>query len=48
MLDTVLLSLHPESKVKSSEVSARTKAGLKELDCDCFDALIHLDKMTDD
>ena len=47
VLDTVLLSLHPESKVKSSEVSARTKAGLKELHCDCFDALIHLDKMTD-
>ena len=46
VLDTVLLSLHPESKVKSSEVSERTKASLKELHC--FNALIHLDKMTDD
>ena len=45
VLDTVLLSLHPESKVKSSEVSERTKASLKELHC--FNALIHLDKMTD-
>ena len=42
VLDTVLLSLHPESKVK--EVSERTREGLKELHC--FNALIHLDKVT--
>ena len=38
VLDTVLLSLHPESKVKDSEVSERTREGLKELHC--FSALI--------
>ena len=44
ILDTVLLSLHPESKVKASEVSERTKEGLKELHC--FNALIHLDQVS--
>ena len=44
VLDTVLLSLHPESKVKASEVSERTREGLKELHC--FSALIHLDEVT--
>ena len=45
VLDTVLLSLHPESKVKEvKEVSERTREGLKELHC--FNALIHLDKVT--
>ena len=44
VLDTVLLSLHPENKVKASEVSERTREGLKELHC--FNALIHLDKVT--
>ena len=44
VLDTVLLSLHPEIKVKASEVSERTREGLKELHC--FNALIHLDKVT--
>ena len=44
VLDTVLLSLHPESKVKASEVSERTREGLKELHC--FNALIHLDKLS--
>ena len=44
VLDTVLLSLHPESKVKASEISERTKEGLKELHC--FSALIHLDDLT--
>ena len=43
VLDTVLLSLHPESKV-NAEVSERTKEGLKELHC--FSALIHLDAVT--
>ena len=43
VLDTVLLSLHPKSKVPS-EVSERTKEGLKELHC--FAALIHLEKVT--
>ena len=43
VLDTVLLSLHPESKV-CSEVSERTREGLKELHC--FSALIHLDEVT--
>ena len=33
VLDTVLLSLHPESKVKDIEVSERTREGLKELHC---------------
>ena len=45
VLDTVLLSLHPESKVKDSEVSERTREGLKELHC--FSALIHLDAVTE-
>ena len=44
VLDTVLLSLHPESKVKASEVSERTREGLKELHC--FNALIHLDQVS--
>merc|ERR1712172_241488 len=44
VLDTVLLSLHPESKVKASDVSDRTREGLKELHC--FNALIHMDKVT--
>ena len=45
VLDTVLLSLHPESKVKeASEDSERTREGLKELHC--FNALIHLEKVT--
>ena len=44
VLDTVLLSLHPENKVKASEVSERTREGLKELHC--FNALIHLDKVS--
>ena len=44
VLDTVLLSLHPESKVKASKVSERTKEGLKELHC--FNALIHLDHVS--
>ena len=44
VLDTVLLSLHPESKVNASEVSERTREGLKELHC--FSALIHLDEVT--
>ena len=44
VLDTVLLSLHPESKVKDIEVSERTREGLKELHC--FSALIHLDAVT--
>merc|ERR1711971_1260706 len=45
VLDTVLLSLHPESKVKeASDISERTREGLKELHC--FNALIHLDKVT--
>ena len=44
VLDTVLLYLHPESKVKASEVSERTREGLKELHC--FNALIHLDKVS--
>ena len=43
VLDTVLLSLHPKSKVPS-EVSERTKEGLKELHC--FAALINLEKVT--
>ena len=45
VLDTVLLSLHPESKVKDSEVSERTREELKELHC--FSALIHLDAVTE-
>ena len=40
VLDTVLLSLHPESKVKASEVSERTK------ELHCFNALIHLDQLS--
>ena len=44
VLDTVLLSLHPESKVKaSSEVSERTREALKEFHC--FSALMQLDKV---
>ena len=45
VLDTVLLSLHPESKVKDIEVSERTREGLKELHC--FSALIHLEAVTE-
>ena len=47
VLDTVLLSLHPEGKVKpgkDSEISERTKKGLKELRC--FSDLIHLEKLS--
>ena len=47
VVDTVLLSLHPESKVKvSSDVSLseRTKEGLKKLNC--FSALIYLEEVT--
>ena len=44
-LDTIHLSLHPESKVKDSEVSERTREELKELHC--FSALIHLDAVTE-
>ena len=46
VLDTVLLSLHPESKVKeaSKDISERTREGLKELHC--FNALIHLEQVT--
>ena len=47
VLDTVLLSLHPEGKVKpgkDSEISERTKAALKELRP--FSDLIHLEELT--
>ena len=44
VLDTVLLSLHPESKVKDSEISERTREGLNELRC--FSDLIHLEELT--
>ena len=44
VLDTVLLSLHPESKVKASEKSERIREGLNELRC--FSDLIHLEELT--
>ena len=47
VLDTVLLSLHPEGKVKpgkDSEISERTKTALKELRP--FSDLIHLEELT--
>ena len=44
VLDIVLLSLHPESKVKASiKVSERTREALKEFHC--FSALMQLDKV---
>ena len=44
VLDTVLLSLHPESEVNWEECSGRTREGLKELHC--FSSLIHLKEVT--
>ena len=52
VLDTVLFRLHPECKMKATEVSERTwtkfffrRDRLKELRC--FSALIHLDEVTE-
>ena len=41
VLDTVLLSLHPKSKLKSLNLSHNTKEGLAELEQ--FQDLIHMD-----
>ena len=44
ILDTHLLSLLSEDKVKASEVSEWTRKGLEEHDC--FTTLLHLDEVT--
>ena len=41
VLDTVLLSLHPKSKLKGKKLSAYTKEGLAEMQQ--FQDLIHMD-----